>query len=219
MEKILQFLAELKENNNREWFDANRKIYEECRDQMLFYTEVFINEIRKFDEDIPVLNPKNCLFRIFRDIRFSKDKTPYKTNMGSFISRGGRKSIRAGYYFHVEPDASFAGGGIYMPPADALKAIRMAIYEDPEEFIAITENKKFKNFFTEFYGEKLKTAPKGFSRDFEHLDLLLPKSYAFGHQIDKYHLGGNNFVGYVVEVFQRLYPANRFLNEALDKFL
>ena len=119
------------------------------------------------------MNPKDCLFRIFRDVRFSKDKRPYKTNMGSFIAKGGRKSMRAGYYFHIEPDGNFAGGGIYMPPSEPLKNIRTAIFENPETFIELTETKKFKKIFTEFHGEKLKTAPKGFPREFEYINLSL----------------------------------------------
>jgi len=219
MENILNFLSALKKHNNREWFNDNRKWYEESREKMLFYTEVFINEIRKFDSDIPVMDPRECLFRIFRDIRFSKDKRPYKTNMGSFIARGGRKSTRAGYYFHIEPAGSFAGGGIYMPPAEPLKAIRQAIFETPGEYLALTENKKFKKIFTEFHGEKLKTAPKGFPKDFEHISLLQPKSYAFGHQIDESVLKGEDFIKETVSVFRELSPANRFLNDALDSYL
>jgi uncharacterized protein (TIGR02453 family) len=219
MKKILQFLDSLNKNNNKEWFQSNRKLYEECRDKMLFYTEVFINEIRKFDDTIPILDPKDCLFRIFRDVRFSNDKRPYKTNMGSFIARGGRKSSQAGYYFHIEPGASFAGGGLYLPPAEQLKAVRMAIYENPEEFIEITENKNFKTVFTEFYGEKLKTAPQGFPKDFKHIGLLLPKSYAFGHPFEDQILKGEKYVEKVVDVFKELHKINQFLNDALGKYI
>src|SRR6056297_2224221 len=103
MEQVLQFLQELSDNNNRAWFNENRKRYEESREKILFLTDIFINEIRKFDPGIPPISPKDCMFRIFRDVRFSKDKRPYKTNFGSFIAKGGRKSENAGYYFHIEP--------------------------------------------------------------------------------------------------------------------
>jgi uncharacterized protein (TIGR02453 family) len=219
MEKILHFLGELNRNNNKDWFHTNRGLYEECRDKMLFYTEVFINEIRKFDEPIPALDPKDCLFRIFRDVRFSNDKRPYKTNMGSYIAKGGKKVVKAGYYIHIEPGGCFAGGGIYLPPSDSLKAVRTAIYENPEEYIGLTGNKGFKKIFTEFYGEKLKTAPQGFPKDFEHIDLLLPKSYAYGHQMDDALVKSGKFVETVVGVFQNLAPVNRFLNDALEKYL
>ena len=124
MDKVLQFLQELSENNNREWFNDNRERYEKSRDKIIFLTEVLINEIKKIDPEIAGINPKDCMFRIFRDVRFSKDKQPYKTNFGSFIAKGGRKSIYPGYYFHIEPNQSFVGGGVYMPQAEPLKAIR-----------------------------------------------------------------------------------------------
>ena len=103
MQEVLNFLSELKENNNKEWFDQNRNRYEACRKKVLFLTELVIHEIAKFDPEIGILEPKNCVFRIFRDVRFGLDKTPYKTNMGSYIAKGGRKSIGAGYYLHIEP--------------------------------------------------------------------------------------------------------------------
>ena len=109
MKKVLQFLQELTENNNREWFNDNRKRYEESRDKIFFLTDVFINEIKKFDPEITGISPKDCVYRIFKDVRFSKDKLPYKTNFGSFIAKGGRKSPDAGYYLHIEPDEFFIG--------------------------------------------------------------------------------------------------------------
>src|SRR5665811_2091282 len=124
MDKVLEFLNDLSANNNREWYHSNKERYTESKEKILFLTDVVINEIRKFDRDIPALSPKDCVFRIFRDVRFSNDKRPYKTNFGAFISKGGRKSMHAGYYFHIEPGGSFCGGGIYMPPAEPLKIIR-----------------------------------------------------------------------------------------------
>lgn len=131
MKAILAFLDDLKRNNNREWFQTNRERYESAREKVLFMTELLIREIRKFDSDIPLMDPKECLFRIYRDIRFSPDKRPYKTHFGSYIGRGGFKSNRAGYYFHIQPGEHYLGGGIWMPPADVLKAIRTAVYDQP----------------------------------------------------------------------------------------
>ena len=185
MLQVIQFLQELSENNNREWFQKNKNRYDASREKMLFLTEVIINEIRKFDSDIPLLEPKDCLFRIFRDVRFSNDKRPYKTNFGSFIAKGGRKSIYSGYYFHIDPSGSFVGGGIYMPAAEPLKAIRQYIAENGEEFSSIITNKSFKNVFPEMMDYKLKTAPKGYSPDHEFIDLLRYKSFAFSSQLSK----------------------------------
>ncbi len=219
MQEVLNFLSELKENNNKEWFDQNRDRYQECRKKILFLTELIIHETGKFDSEIGALDPKNCVFRIFRDVRFSNDKTPYKTNMGSFIARGGRKSISAGYYLHIEPGASFVGGGMYCPPADALKAIRTEIFDHPEDFKQLVYNESFRKVYPEMYDDKLKTAPKGFPKDFPDIDLLKYKSFAFGSTIDDSTVKSDVFVEKIVSSMKELYPVNRFLNTALDKWL
>jgi len=219
MLQVVQFLQELSENNNREWFQNNKKRYDESREKVLFLTEVLINEIRKFDSDIPSLEPKDCMFRIFRDVRFSNDKSPYKTNFGSFIAKGGRKSIYAGYYFHIEPDGSFIGGGIYMPAAEPLKAIREYIDENGEEFSGLINNAKFKKVYPEMMDDKLKTAPKGFSPDHEFIDLLRYKSFAFSSRISQSEILADTYIEQLVHSFKILQPVNRFLNEALKNNL
>jgi len=219
MLKVIQFLNELSENNNREWFQKNKKWYDESREKVLFLTEVVINEIRKFDPDVPLLEPKDCLFRIFRDVRFSHDKSPYKTNFGSFIAKGGRKSSYAGYYFHIEPSGSFVGGGIYMPAAEPLKAIRDYIAENGEEFLLLTNNKNFKKVYPEMMDDKLKTAPKGYSPDHEFINLLRYKSFAFSSQFDKSQILADNYIEKLVHSFKTLQPVNRFLNDALENNL
>jgi uncharacterized protein (TIGR02453 family) len=219
MIQVIQFLNELSENNNREWFQNNKKRYDESREKVLFLTEVVINEIRKFDPDVPFLEPKDCLFRIFRDVRFSNDKRPYKTNFGSYIAKGGRKSMHAGYYFHIEPLGSFAGGGIYMPAAEPLKAIREYIAENGEEFLSIINNKDFKKVYPEMMEDKLKTAPKGFSPDHEFINLLRYKSFAFSSQLDKSQILADNYIEQLVYSFKILQPVNQFLNDALENNL
>ncbi|MBW8334249.1 MAG: DUF2461 domain-containing protein [Prolixibacteraceae bacterium] len=219
MQQILNFLSELKVNNNKEWFDQNRDRYQECRKKILFLTELIIQETGKFDPEIGAQDPKNCVFRIFRDVRFSNDKTPYKTNMGSFISKGGRKSVNSGYYLHIEPGASFVGGGSYCPPADALKAIRTEIFDHPEDFKQIISKDSFRKVYSEMYDDKLKTAPKGFPKDFPDIDLLKYKSFAFGSTIDDSVVTSDAFVEKIVSSMKELYPVNRFLNTAIDKWL
>ncbi len=219
MLQVIQFLQELSENNNRQWFQNNKKRYDESREKVLFITDVLINEIRKFDPDIPLLEPKDCLFRIFRDVRFSNDKRPYKTNFGSFIAKGGRKSSYAGYYFHIEPNTSFIGGGIYMPDAEHLKAIREYIAENGEEFSNLINNAKFKKVFPEMMDDKLKTAPKGFSPDHEYIDLLRYKSFAFSSQLSKSEILADTYIEQLVQSFKTLQPVNRFLNDALENNL
>jgi len=120
MKKSLSFISDLKKNNNKEWFHANRKQYDEARGEFIAFVEMMVSEIGMFDPDLGPISPKSTLFRINRDIRFTKDKSPYKTNFGAFIIKGGKKSGNAGYYFHLEPDGTFAGGGIYHPEANIL---------------------------------------------------------------------------------------------------
>lgn len=219
MKNVMNFLKALRRNNNKEWFNDNRKRYEAAKEQMLFFTELMIDEVRKFDEDIPLISPKECLFRIFRDIRFSNDKTPYKTHMGSFIARNGRKSERAGYYIHIEPGNSFLGGGIWHPQTEPLRAIRSEIFDNPSGFKEVIEAPDFRKYYKTIEGEKLKTATKGFPKDFEDIDLLRYKSYAFGFTVNDQTILSYDFLGITVDAFKELYKANRYLNSSLDKWM
>jgi len=219
MQEVLNFLSELKGNNNKEWFDQNRSRYEASRKKVLFLTELIIHEVARFDPEIGVQDPKNCVFRIFRDVRFATDKTPYKINMGSFIAKGGRKNVSAGYYLHIEPGASFVGGGSYCPPADALKAFRTEIFDRSDDFKQLIYKDSFHQLYPELYDDKLKTAPKGFPKEFPEIDLLKYKSYAFTSKLDDSVIIGENFVRKIVTAMKELYPVNQFLNTALDKWL
>jgi uncharacterized protein (TIGR02453 family) len=219
MQEVLNFLSELKENNNKEWFDTNRNRYEQARKKVLFLTELLIHEIATFDPEVGIQNPKDCVFRIFRDVRFSTDKTPYKSNMGSFIVKGGKKSISAGYYLHIQPGASFVGGGCYCPPADALKAIRTEIFDQSEEFKKLILNDTFRKVYPELYDDKLKTPPKGFPKDFPDIDLLKYKSYAFSSPLSDEVVKSEVFVEKIIVAMQQLQPVNQFMNTALEKWL
>jgi uncharacterized protein (TIGR02453 family) len=216
MEKVLEFLRELAANNDREWFEVNKDRYNESRSKILFLTEVLIHEIRNFDPSIQQPEAKNCIFRIFRDVRFSNDKRPYKTNFGSYIARGGRKSNRAGYYFHIEPEGSFIGGGLYMPAADDLKAIRNHIIKFPENFIEILEDPEFKSALPEMFDHQLKTAPQGFPKDHPLIHLLRYRSFAFSAHVPDELLTGGKFIETAVSAFHQMHRVNQFLNEALE---
>jgi len=217
MDKVLQFLHELSENNNREWFNDNRNRYHENRDKIIFLIEILINEIKKFDPEIAGTNPKDCMFRIFRDVRFSKNKQPYKTNFGGFIAKGGRKSIYPGYYIHIEPKQSFAGGGVYMPEAVPLKTIRNYMAENAPDFREIINNVSFKKTFPGMFDHQLKIAPKGFPKDHEFIDLLRYKSFAFTNRMENKIVEGESFIEHTVQTFKELSNVNRFLYEALEK--
>jgi uncharacterized protein (TIGR02453 family) len=217
MDEILQFLKELDANNQRDWFEANRGRYERTRDMFLDLTKWLISEIRKFDAEVPLLQPKDCMFRIFRDVRFSNDKRPFKSNYGSYIARGGRKSGFAGYYLHLQPGEYFVSGGAYMPPPEHLQAIRQEIYYHPEGYLDLLTSEPFKSTFDRHYFDSLKTAPKGYPRDWEYVDLIKNRSYAFGHQLKEEEVISADFPEKCVQFFKIIGPMNHFLNRAIDE--
>src|SRR5580704_12331524 len=176
----IKFLKDLKKNNNKPWFDANRKKYEDAKSDFENFIQSIIDSHSKKDPTIKELKAKGCTFRINRDIRFSKDKTPYKTNMGASINRGGKKSIYAGYYFHCEPGESFVGGGIWVPMPPELKKVRQEIDYNLDEFKKIVGSKKFKSVYSELYrGEdvSLSKVPQGFEKDNLAAEFLKLKSF------------------------------------------
>lgn len=217
MKEILDFLKDLEANNSREWFDQNRDRYDATRKKFLTVAEFMIHEIRQFDEEIQALNPKDCVFRIFRDVRFSKDKLPFKSNYGCYVARGGKKSGFAGYYLHIQPGECFLSGGIYMPPPEHLQAIRQEIYYHPEKYIELIEDKKFKSIYTLPYFDKLKTAPKGYPKDWAHVELIKNRSYAVGHKIEEQELFAPDFLEKAIELFKVIRPFNHYLNKAVDE--
>jgi uncharacterized protein (TIGR02453 family) len=216
MKKSLSFIRDLKNNNNTEWFHANRPRYDEAKAEFLAFIEILVSEIGLLDPDLGPVSAKSTLFRINRDIRFSKDKSPYKTNFGSFIIKGGKKTGNAGYYFHLDPAGTFIGGGVYHPEAEILKKVRQEIYENPEEFREIISNKKFRNSFGEMYDDQLKTGPKGFPKDFEHMDLIKYKSYIVSKSLDEKTVTGDELIKETLEAFRLMHPLIRFINFGLE---
>ena len=217
MEKVVEFLQDLSDNNNREWFNDNRVRYHENRDKIIFLIDVLINEIKVFDPEIAGVNPKDCMYRIFRDVRFSKDKRPYKTNFGGFIAKGGRKSIYPGYFFHIEVKHSLVGGGVYMPQPEQLKAIRNYVAEFGTDFLEIINTPAFKKIYPEMYDHQLKTVPRGFPKNHEFINLIKYKSFVFAKKTDNKIIRENRFVEDTVQAYRQLRNANIFLHEALEK--
>ncbi|MGC9374751.1 MAG: DUF2461 domain-containing protein [Bacteroidales bacterium] len=214
---LFHFLRELKQNNHKEWFYAHKPVYQILRKQFEQLIAQTILDIAQFDYSIKNIEPKQCIFRINRDIRFSKDKSPYKTNFGAFIAQGGRNAGYAGYYIHLEPDNCFLAGGIYMPPADRLKAVRTEIFENTDEFKQIIENKNFQKHFKEILqDDMLKTAPKGFPKDFADIDLLKYKHYTVMKKISEEQVTSDTFADEIKETFNALYPFNRFINNGIN---
>ncbi len=216
MKDILYFLRDLCVNNNRDWFDANRTIYKKHRADFESIVEKMIHEVALFDNSIAQLSPKDCMFRINRDTRFSLDKTPYKTNFGAFLAPGGKGAFTAGYYLHIEPDNSFIAGGIYMPPSDVLLKLRTAIYENPKSFIEIIENPLFKETFGAIDAETLKGVPRGFAKTFEHLNLIQYKSYTVTTPMSDEFVEHNDVYEKSIHCFEAMHAFNSFLNKALE---
>jgi uncharacterized protein (TIGR02453 family) len=213
---ILSFLTQLEKNNNREWFDKNKKMYLEAKDSFDSFVQLLIQTAKSIDPGIGFLEPKNCTFRIYRDVRFSKEKSPFKTNFGAYIAKGGKNSDWAGYYFHLEPSESFIAGGKYMPEGPVLKAIREAIFYEPAKFRGIIEKPSFKKRFPEIMAEKLKTAPQGYPKDHPDIDLLKYKGYAVWQTIDLKKLSSPELIDEIAAAWKEAKPLNDFLNLAME---
>jgi len=216
---LLDFLSDLAKNNNREWFAENKNRYDICKTYFENISKQLILEIAAFDEDIKHVEAKDCVFRIYRDTRFSHDKTPYKTHFGVFIaSAGGRKSQRGGYYFHIDPAGCFLGAGVWCPPPPLLKALRQSVYENIEELEEIISQEDFKHYYPTFFDEeKLKTVPQGFPKDFEQAELLKLKHYLVEFKLDNSLFQNDDFIKRIAKIFEVAYPLNRFLNYTVDE--
>lgn len=217
LKNTFDFILDLEFNNNRNWFQKNEEQYKLAKADFENFTSALILGLQSIDPEIGILNAKDCTFRIYRDLRFSHNKEPYKNNMGAYIVKGGKKSPFAGYYVHLEPGASFISGGIHSPEPEALYAIRQAIFENVDEFKQILNKPEFKNLFTGLYGDKLKTAPKGFPKDFADIDLLKHKHYSPFHPLDDEFWYSNNPAEKVIEAFAILKEFNDFMNTVISK--
>jgi uncharacterized protein (TIGR02453 family) len=214
---ILKFLKDVARNNNRDWFEKNKPKYLEAKESFEDFLETLHKEFLKFDDGLAGLNPRKLGFRIYRDVRFSKDKRPYKTNMGAGLSPGGKLIQEPGYYVHIEPgNKSFVAAGIYMPDAPRLAAIRQEIDYSSAVFLKILADKKFKKHFKgldEF--DKLKTTPKGYPKDHPQSEYLKNKSFIVSHYFTDAEVASKGFVKKLAEVARNAKPLNDFLKEAI----
>ncbi len=216
----IKFLKDLKKNNTKEWFDKNRKIYEAAKQDFLDLTTEVLKGIASKDNTVAHLEPKKCLFRINRDVRFSKDKSPYKTNMGMSIAKGGKVGISAGYYFHLEPGACFIGGGIYMPMPDEVKKIRQEIDYNFKDFKTIISSKKFIAAFgdiTKSAEFSLTRPPKGYDENNPAIEYIKLKSWTASCTLNDTELTDKNLVKTIVSTFEALKPLLDFLNRAIEE--
>lgn len=217
METILKFLKQLSKNNNKEWFDVHRKTYENSKAEFESVVKLVIEKCREFDNQLAGLEAKKCLFRINKDVRFSKDKSPYKLNMGASINPGGKKSMIPGYYIHIEPGNSYLAGGCYMPMPEVLAAIRQEIDYNSAELKKILSAKDFKTYFKELSQEdKLKTAPKGYEKTHPEIALLQLKHFIAIHPLKDEEVLHKNFPAFAAKVFKAMYPLNLFLRKCME---
>jgi uncharacterized protein (TIGR02453 family) len=211
----LDFLTGIKLNNNRDWFIENRPRYLDAKDNFESFVQEIINKIILFEPVMNGLEAKSCVYRINRDIRFSNDKSPYKSHFGAFIVKGGKKNGDkfAGYYVHIEPGKSIVAGGAYMPPAPWLSAIREKIDEEPEKLLKIISSKDFIKYFGKIDGEKLKKAPKGYPPDHPNIELLKFKSYLVVNEMTDEFVLSDRYFDHTINVIKAMKPFNDFLND------
>lgn len=214
----LKFLTALKKNNNRSWFEENRKVYENAKADFYALTGQLIPALAKYDKSIGHLAVKDCVFRINRDVRFSKDKSPYKNNMACYFNRAGKKSNGAGYYLHIEPGKSMIAGGLWMPESTALANIRQEIdysFEDWKKLIGTTA---FKKTFIEGVksSDTLIRPPKGYDESNPAIEYLKMKSFVVTKQLSDKALLDKSAVNEIVKTFNIMKPFIDFLNTAIE---
>lgn len=215
----IQFLKELKQHNDRDWFMKNKPRYTEAHEQFTQFVGDLLKHLVKFDPSLVGVTANQCVFRIYRDVRFSKDKSPYKTHFGAYITSIGKKTDvhgKAGYYLHIEPGASMLAGGAYVPDGTWLKAIRQEIDYNGAEFRKILSGKKFKEYFGELEGEKLTRLPKGYPETHPDIELLKHKSHLAVHNLTDKQVLDNKFLIHCATVFKAMHPLNTFLNRSMD---
>ena len=217
--ETLKFLKDLKKNNNKPWFEEHRKAYEAAKSDFEKLTVAVLKTTATFDATIANLQPKDCLFRINRDVRFAKDKSPYKTNFGMGISKGGKKAVSAGYYLHCEPGEAFVGGGMWMPMPPELKKLRQEIDYHWDEFSQIISGKKFKTA----YGDLVKTdeyslsrPPKGYEESNPAIEYVKLKSFLGLRKLTDEELQSDKLLKTVMASFEALKPLLDFMNRAIE---
>ncbi|MEP7255157.1 MAG: DUF2461 domain-containing protein [Ferruginibacter sp.] len=213
----LKFLKDLKKNNDKSWFERHRKQYEIAKADFLLLAGQVIKSISGFDSSIGNLEAKNCTFRINRDVRFSKNKDPYKSNMAAYFNKDGKKALGSGYYLHIEPGKSFAAGGIWMPEPGVLAGIRQEIDYSFTEWKKIVESKSFKKIFPEgAKGDALTRPPKGYFETNPAIEYLKMKSFIVSKSFSDAEVQNKNFISDVAKTFQAMKPLIDFLNTAIE---
>jgi uncharacterized protein (TIGR02453 family) len=213
----LQFLHQLSLNNNKGWFDEHRDRYITAKADFENLVSRMLGVLSTVEPALIDQKPKDCIFRIFRDVRFSKDKTPYKDHFGAYFSKGGRKFPGAGYYIHIQPGGkSFAGGGLWHPEPSLLKAVRQEIDYSFSEFRELLNDKTFRKYFRQLEGEALKGVPQGYDPENPAAVFLKMKSFTVTHTFTDEEVMQTNFCTKAATVFKAMRPLVDFLNRSMD---
>jgi uncharacterized protein (TIGR02453 family) len=214
----LKFLKDLKKNNNKPWFEKNKDLYLGAKEDIEHLVGQVIEGFGKSDPDIANLQPKDCTYRIYRDVRFSKDKTPYKINMGAYLNRGGKKAPTAGYYMHIEPGRSMAGGGLWMPMAPQLNKVRQEIDYSLAEWNSIVTTRAFKKNFPEGLekADQLSRPPKGYDEENPAIEYLKLKSFIVTRSFTDAEVQSKSFAKELVKTFESMKDFVYFLNRAQE---
>ncbi len=214
--QTFKFLKTLARNNDRDWFEKNKGTYLEVKEHFELFVGKFLQELIAFNPELAGLNPKKLPFRIYRDVRFSKDKSPYKTNMGAGFSPNGKLVQEPGYYLHIEPGGSFLAGGIYMPDTTNLSKIRQEIDYNGDRLEKIMKDKNLAKWFKGFSDfDKLKTVPKGYSKEHPRLDWLKHKSYIVSHPFTDAEVKDKKFMKGLTVASMAMKPLIGFLKDAI----
>ena len=215
LKPVFDFLSGLKEHNDKSWFEEHRADYELARERFESFVDQLIFSYGSV-EDLGGITAKDCVMRIYRDTRFSKDKSPYKTNMGATIAPGGKKSTRLGYHLHLQPgNQSLIAGGLYMPSPEQLAKFRKAIDQDAAPFQAILEDNEFNKYFGSVEGEKVKTAPQGYSGAHPEIELLRFKQVVAVHHESDEAVLSSTFAEHTIKVFKAMKPFLDYLSMIL----
>jgi len=215
---IFQFLKELSLNNNREWFNDHKEDYLKAQAEFENLLTAIIQRISLFDDEIVGIQAKDCTYRIYRDVRFSQDKSPYKIHFGGYINGKGKKSEHCGYYVHLQLGNCMLAGGSLCPPPNILKALRQSVYDNIDEYCSIVEDPAFKKYFPVIGENFLKTAPKGFPKDFKYIDYLKPKEFICSYQVPDEFFLDEKMLDNVSDVFKQLKRFSDFTNYTIDEF-
>lgn len=214
---IFGFLKQLEQNNNKDWFCLQKAVYGKIKAQIEGFTAELIERISVFDPSIRRETPRTSVFRIYRDLRFSPDKTPYKTHFGIYLAPGGKSSVNAGYYIHLQNNASELACGLWCPEGGILKKIREEIYYEPETFEGLLLRRDFASYFGTLLDiNKMKRPPKDYPSDFPYVEYLKYRNYIVSHAFSNAEVMSTDFTDAVVSACQKAYPFVNYLNKTIQ---